>query len=54
MEEIKKYTGVLDPLNFKAIRNDLQRKGLLHWPRSSCIPVVSSRRCCIRKRSNGQ
>lgn len=30
MEEIKKYTGVLDPLNFKAIRNDLQRKGLLH------------------------
>lgn len=30
MEEIKKYTGVLDPLNFKAIRNDLQRKNLLH------------------------
>lgn len=30
MEEIKKYTGVLDPLNFKAVRNDLQRKGLLH------------------------
>lgn len=30
MEEIKKYTGVLDPLNFKAVRNDLQRKNLLH------------------------
>lgn len=29
LEEIKKYTGVLDPLNFKAIRNNLQRKGLL-------------------------
>lgn len=27
--EIEKYTGVLDPLNFKAIRNDLQRKGLI-------------------------
>lgn len=26
--EIDKYTGVLDPLNFKAIRNDLQAKGL--------------------------
>jgi len=30
LDEIKKYTGVLDPLNFKAIRNDLQRKGLLN------------------------
>lgn len=29
-EEIKKYTGVLDPLNFKAIRHDLQKKDLLH------------------------
>lgn len=29
MEEIKKYTGVLDPLNFKAIRKDLEKKGLL-------------------------
>ncbi|RPD42077.1 glycoside hydrolase family 2 [Chitinophaga barathri] len=29
MEEIKKYTGVLDPLNFKAIRKDMERKGLL-------------------------
>ena len=28
--EIEKYTGVLDPLNFKAIRNDLKQKGLLH------------------------
>jgi len=28
LEEIKKYTGVLDPLNFKAIRNDLKRKGM--------------------------
>ena len=27
--EIGKYTGVLDPLNFKAVRNDLDRKGLL-------------------------
>lgn len=29
LQEIKKYTGTLDPLNFKAIRNDLQAKGLL-------------------------
>ncbi|MBS1603900.1 MAG: glycoside hydrolase family 88 protein [Bacteroidetes bacterium] len=29
LEEIRKYTGVLDPLNFKAVRNDLDRKGLL-------------------------
>lgn len=29
MDEIKKYTGVLDPLNLKAIRKDLDRKGLL-------------------------
>lgn len=27
--EIEKYTGVLDPLNFKAIRNDLEAKGLI-------------------------
>lgn len=30
IREIDKYTGVLDPLNFKAIRNDLQKKGLIH------------------------
>ena len=30
LQEIKKYTGVLDPLNFKAIRRDLEKKGLLH------------------------
>ena len=30
IREIDKYTGVLDPLNFKAIRNDLTQKGLLH------------------------
>lgn len=29
IQEIKKYTGVLDPINFKAIRNDLDNKGLL-------------------------
>ncbi|HVU57689.1 MAG TPA: polysaccharide lyase family 8 super-sandwich domain-containing protein [Puia sp.] len=29
MREINKYTGVLDPLNFKAIRRDLDRKGML-------------------------
>ncbi len=29
MQEIKKYTGVLDPLNFKAIRKDLEKKQLL-------------------------
>jgi len=29
MGEIDKYTGVLDPLNFKAIRKDLQRKDML-------------------------
>ncbi len=30
IREIDKYTGVLDPLNFKAIRDDLRQKGLLH------------------------
>lgn len=30
LREIQKYTGTLDPLNFKAIRNDLVQKGLLH------------------------
>jgi hypothetical protein len=29
MQEIKKYTGVLEPLNFKAIRKDLEKKNLL-------------------------
>ena len=29
LQEIKKYTGTLDPLNFKAIRDDLQKKVLL-------------------------
>ena len=29
LREIDKYTGVLDPLNFKAIRNDLRSKQLL-------------------------
>jgi Glycosyl hydrolases family 2, sugar binding domain/Glycosyl hydrolases family 2/Glycosyl hydrolases family 2, TIM barrel domain len=29
LDEIGKYTGVLDPLNYKAIRKDLQRKGLV-------------------------
>ena len=28
LEEISKYTGVLDPLNFKAIRHDLMKKGM--------------------------
>jgi hypothetical protein len=30
LQEIKKYTGVLDPLNFKAIQKDLSRKGMLN------------------------
>jgi len=29
VREINKYTGVLDPLNFSAIRRDLERKGML-------------------------
>lgn len=29
VREIEKYTGALDPLNLKAIRDDLQRKGLI-------------------------
>ena len=29
VREIEKYTGVLDPLNFKAVRDDLRDKGLL-------------------------
>lgn len=31
MKEISKYTGVLKPLNFKAIKEDLRRKGLLQY-----------------------
>lgn len=30
MKEIEKYTGVLKPLNFIAIKKDLEKKGLLH------------------------
>ncbi|MDL2208588.1 glycoside hydrolase family 2 [Parabacteroides sp. OttesenSCG-928-O15] len=30
MDEISKYTGVLDPKNFKSIRADLEQKGILH------------------------
>ena len=30
LKEIEKYTGVLEPVNFKAIRQDLEQKGLLH------------------------
>ncbi len=29
LNEIEKYTGVLDPLNFKAIKQDLEKKGRL-------------------------
>lgn len=28
LKEIEKYTGVLDPLNFKGVKEDLERKGL--------------------------
>lgn len=30
MKEIQKYTGVLRPLNFIAVKKDLEKKGLLH------------------------
>ncbi len=30
LSEIEKYSGVLDPTNFEAIRDDLNRKGRLH------------------------
>lgn len=30
MKEIEKYTGVLDPLNFKAVKADLTKKNLIH------------------------
>ncbi|WP_308991303.1 sugar-binding domain-containing protein [Mariniflexile litorale] len=30
LSEIEKYTGVLDPLNFKAVKQDLEKKGLMH------------------------
>lgn len=29
LKEIKKYTGVLDPLNFKGVKQELKKKGLL-------------------------
>lgn len=31
LEELPKYTGVLDPLNFKAIKEDLERKKLIDY-----------------------
>ncbi|WP_205461840.1 sugar-binding domain-containing protein [Mangrovibacterium lignilyticum] len=30
LKEIDKYTGVLEPLNFKAVRKNLEEKGLIH------------------------
>lgn len=30
LNEIDKYTGVLEPVNFIAVKNDLEKKGLLH------------------------
>lgn len=30
LKEIEKYTGVLDPINFKTVREDLERKNLFH------------------------
>lgn len=30
LKEIEKYTGVLEPLNFKGVRAELEKKGLLH------------------------
>lgn len=30
LKEIDKYTGVLDPLNFKGVKKELEQKGLLH------------------------
>lgn len=29
ISEIEKYTGVLDPINFKAVKEDLEKKGLI-------------------------
>nr|WP_315154666.1 sugar-binding domain-containing protein [uncultured Flavobacterium sp.] len=29
IDEISKYTGVLDPINFKSVKEDLERKGLI-------------------------
>lgn len=29
LSEIPKYTGVLEPLNFKAVKNDLEKKGMI-------------------------
>ncbi len=31
LSEILKYTGVLEPLNFIAVKNDLEKKGMLDW-----------------------
>ena len=30
IDEISKYTGVLEPLNFKAVKEDLERKGMIN------------------------
>lgn len=37
LNEISKYTGTLDPLNFKAIRQDMQQKGLLNEAGQWCL-----------------
>jgi hypothetical protein len=30
IDEISKYTGILEPINFKSVKEDLERKGLIH------------------------
>ncbi len=41
LKEIDKYTGVLDPLNFKAVRKDLEKKHLL--PLASAYLMASGK-----------
>jgi beta-galactosidase/beta-glucuronidase len=50
MSEIEKYTGVLVPTNFMAVKNDLEKKGLLPW-----LKLIPKRRgnsvpCSTRKK----
>ena len=54
LAEIPKYTGVLEPLNFKAVENDLKAKGLLRRLRPIPRRAAGWRRSFTRRRSSGR
>ena len=51
LKEIEKYTGVLEPLNFKAVKQDLQKKGLYSESGGFSGSIRENwRSCYIRRR----